>query len=281
MTSVADVWAGAAISYGLLGFFIGQREFLIDAVWLSLATACLYGGGVVLNDFFDARLDAVERPERPIPRGDATRTQAGLLGFLLLLSGIGVAFIAGNVSGLLAILVSGLVLLYNAVSKSHAVWGPLNMGLCRSVNLLLGVSLIPELVLGMSWLGLFPLAFITAVTVISRGEVLGGNKKALQTSFVLYGLLLAGLLALGIWQNSLVLALVFGGCWFVFAVRPMAKALKTLEPRDIRLTVKAGVISLIFLNAAYAGIFAGWIPALAIVLLFPLSMGLAKLYAVT
>lgn len=281
VTSVADIWAGAAVSYGMLGFFVDRRDFLADLGWLSLATACLYGGGVVLNDYFDARLDAVERPERPIPRGDITRLQAGALGFFLLFAGILSAFLAGIVPGVLAILISLLVLLYNSRSKVHPVLGPLNMGLCRSVNLLLGISVIPELVLRMSWLGLFPLIFITAVTVISRGEVLGGNKKALQLSLVLYTLLLAGLLLLGIWQQSLIWALLFGGCWFVFAVRPLLQALKTLAPPEIRRSVKAGVLSLIFLNAAYAGIFASWVPALTIVALLPLSLGLARLYAVT
>jgi len=281
VTSVADIWAGAAVSYGMLGFFVDRRDFLADLGWLSLATACLYGGGVVLNDYFDARLDAVERPERPIPRGDITRLQAGALGFFLLFAGILSAFLAGIVPGVLAMLISLLVLLYNSRSKVHPVLGPLNMGLCRSVNLLLGISVIPELVLRMSWLGLFPLIFITAVTVISRGEVLGGNKKALQLSLVLYTLLLAGLLLLGIWQQSLIWALLFGGCWFVFAVRPLLQALKTLAPPEIRRSVKAGVLSLIFLNAAYAGIFASWVPALTIVALLPLSLGLARLYAVT
>lgn len=281
VTSVADIWAGAAVSYGMLGFFVGRRDFLADVGWLSLATACLYGGGVVLNDYFDARLDAVERPERPIPRGDITRFQAGALGFFLLFVGILSAFLAGIVPGVLATLISLLVLLYNSRSKVHPVLGPLNMGLCRSVNLLLGISVIPELVLRMSWLGLFPLIFITAVTVISRGEVLGGNKKALQLSLVLYTLLLAGLLLLGIWQKSLIWALFFGGCWFVFAARPLIQALKTLAPPEIRRSVKAGVLSLIFLNAAYAGIFASWVPALTIVALLPLSLGLARLYAVT
>lgn len=281
VTSVADIWAGAAVSYGMLGFFVDRRDFLADLGWLSLATACLYGGGVVLNDYFDARLDAVERPERPIPRGDITRLQAGVLGFFLLFAGILSAFLAGIVPGVLAMLISLLVLLYNSRSKVHPVLGPLNMGLCRSVNLLLGISVIPELVLRMSWLGLFPLIFITAVTVISRGEVLGGNKKALQLSLVLYTLLLAGLLLLGIWQQSLIWALLFGGCWFVFAVRPLLQALKTLAPPEIRRSVKAGVLSLIFLNAAYAGIFASWVPALTIVALLPLSLGLARLYAVT
>lgn len=281
VTSVADVWAGAAVSYGMLGLFLEGNTFLSSLAWLSGSTACLYGGGVVLNDYFDAELDAVERPERPIPRGDATRLQAGLLGFLLLAIGVLLAFPAGVTAGALALCIAALVLLYNAWLKSHPVFGPLNMGLCRSANLLMGIAIVPEITWRMSWLALFPLVFITAVTVISRGEVLGGNKKALQISLFMYVLLAAGLIALGVWQNSYLAGGLFIICWLAFATGPLMRALRTLAPIDIRSSVKAGVLSLIFLDAAYVAVFAGWLPALAILVLFPLSLLLGKLFAVT
>lgn len=286
VTSVADVWAGAAISCGLTGLIAPDAPWISNIPWTSLgwlsaSTACLYGGGVVLNDFFDAALDARERPERPIPRGDASPIQAGLLGFLLLLGGILLAFPAGTVSGLIAACIAGLVLLYDVRAKTHPVFGPLNMGLCRSANLLLGISVLSELVGPMAWLGIFPLVFITAVTVISRGEVIGGNKKALQISLVLYMLLAAGLVAMGVWQDRVLLTLLFAAGWLIFAARPIRRALRTLQPPEIRMSVKAGVLSLIFLDATYAAAFAGWLPALLIVLLFPISLLLARLFAVT
>ena len=57
-TALADVLAGYAVA-GL-----GNPRAL---PWLLLSTACLYAGGVVLNDFFDRDVDRLERPERPIP----------------------------------------------------------------------------------------------------------------------------------------------------------------------------------------------------------------------
>ncbi|HYH57271.1 MAG TPA: UbiA-like protein EboC [Anseongella sp.] len=281
VTSVADVWAGAAVSYGLVGLFLDGGGFLASLGWLSISTACLYGGGVVLNDYFDAELDAVERPERPIPRGDISKRQAGIFGASLLLLGVAAAFFAGPVPGGLALAIAALVLLYDARMKSHSLLGPLNMGLCRGANLVLGVSLVPDLTGRMSWLGLFPLIFITAVTVISRGEVFGGNKKALQISFILYLALGAGLILLGVWQDTLPGTLLFTGCWLVMAAWPLQKALRTLQPGDIRSAVKGGVLSLIFLDASYAAIFSGWLPALAVVALFPLSLILAKAFSVT
>src|SRR3546814_20802287 len=97
--------------------------------------------------------------------------------------------------------------------KSHSLFGPLNMGLCRAVNLLLGISVVPALTGRMAWLGLFPLGFITAVTVISRGEVLGGSKKALTTCFSMYLALTAGLSLLGIWQTAAPITPLFPCSW--------------------------------------------------------------------
>ena len=62
VTAIADILAGVAIS----GFLRDGHDYT-PVLWLVLSTVGLYGGGVVFNDVFDAKLDAVERPERPIP----------------------------------------------------------------------------------------------------------------------------------------------------------------------------------------------------------------------
>ena len=61
---------------------------LLPVFLLVLATVGLYGGGVVFNDVFDAELDKIERPERPIPSGLVTKQSASFLGLLLLLMAI-------------------------------------------------------------------------------------------------------------------------------------------------------------------------------------------------
>ena len=75
VTSVADILAGIAIA--------SAPGSLVERIWpaallLCLSTACLYGGGIVFNDVFDAELDKVERPERAIPSGLVSRREATL-----------------------------------------------------------------------------------------------------------------------------------------------------------------------------------------------------------
>ena len=44
--------------------------------YLVISTIGLYGGGITFNDFFDADIDALERPYRPIPSGNVKKSYA-------------------------------------------------------------------------------------------------------------------------------------------------------------------------------------------------------------
>ncbi|MDX5436080.1 MAG: UbiA family prenyltransferase, partial [Pontibacter sp.] len=91
VTAIADIMLGYAASGALLSLQLWENGFeagnLYLLGWLALATIGLYGGGVVFNDVFDADLDRVERPERPIPSGVASVGGASLLGAVLLIGG--------------------------------------------------------------------------------------------------------------------------------------------------------------------------------------------------
>ncbi len=134
-----------ALSNILCGYLITQ-QMPVAAVprqtqlWLLLlSSAGLYLGGMVLNDVFDAALDAVERPERPIPSGRISRHAAAIFGSMLLIVGVGCAAIVGPGSLLIAGLIVLAVLLYDGYLKS-TIAAPLGMGTCRFLNLMLGAS---------------------------------------------------------------------------------------------------------------------------------------------
>src|SRR5215218_3456136 len=87
VTAVADILAGIAIAGNAAHANLFQQN-TAAVLLLVFSTIGLYGGGVVFNDVFDADLDAVERPERPIPSGLISRKAATLLALLLLIIGI-------------------------------------------------------------------------------------------------------------------------------------------------------------------------------------------------
>lgn len=255
---------------------------LVPLACLLVATTGLYGGGVVFNDVFDAELDSQERPERPIPSGRASRQGAILLGSLLLLAGIVAAFQVSWLSAILAVSIAVAALLYDAFGKHHPVLGPLNMGVCRGGNLLLGISFVPAMVGEYWFLALIPIVYIAAVTAISRGEVHGTKGNTGIIALLLIGIVIAGLVGLGLLKDYEVLAaLPFLALFAGRVLLPFIKAVREPTPDQIRMAVKAGVLSLIVLDATVAAGFLSFFYGLLVLSLLPLSIALAQIFAVT
>lgn len=101
-----------------------------DAGAAVLAGVLLYAGGMVWNDVADRRVDAVQRPERPLPRGDVSVTFAVLLGIVLFAVALGLSPCRGYHAG-----IAVLILLYDFTSKRLPWLGPLLMGSLRALNL--------------------------------------------------------------------------------------------------------------------------------------------------
>ncbi|RYY92666.1 MAG: polyprenyltransferase [Chitinophagaceae bacterium] len=283
VTAVSDILAGIAIA----GYFSGARPgelHLLPVVLLALSTAGLYGGGVVFNDVFDAELDKIERPERPIPGGLISKESAALLGTVLLLAGITAAYFVHHSflpSTVLAIAIAAAALLYDKWGKHHSFLGPLNMGLCRGLNICLGVSILPA-ALGTYWfIGVIPVVYIAAITMISRGEVHGGSKAILKAAALFYALVIGAILFIAFRNGHGTLALLFLALFGAMIFLPLRNAVRNPVGPKIGKAVKSGVLALILMNAAWAAAFGTPPVALMILLLLPLSLYLAKAFAVT
>ena len=287
--NIVTAWADILVGFAASGSAIILNQVVTGATlanltplaWLLLATTGLYGGGVVFNDVFDAELDAKERPERPIPSG-TSRKSATLLGSLLLVLGVVAALQVSWLSATIATSVAFAALIYNAFGKHHPFFGPINMGACRGGNLLLGISAVPIMVEEQWFLALIPIAYIAAITAISRGEVHGGKATTSILALLLVGVVIGAILALGLLQNYQVLAACpFGGLFAARVLPPFVKAVREPSPEQIRGAVKAGVLSLIVLDATVAAGFAGLPYGLLVLTLLPISMVLAQIFAVT
>ena len=127
---------------------------------LAAASALLYSAGMVLNDVFDIELDREEQPDRPLPSGRIPLSSARWLGWQLLTLGILLAsgttvvlakfprahtdnFVLAWLPAIVAAALAVLIVLYNAGLKRTPL-GPLAMGGCRTLNVLLGMSVLRE-----------------------------------------------------------------------------------------------------------------------------------------
>ncbi|GAA0526230.1 UbiA-like protein EboC [Chitinophaga japonensis] len=279
LTAVADILAGIAISGFLYRTYTSYLD-LLPVACLCLATIGLYGGGVVFNDVFDASLDKTERPERPIPSGLVSKTQAVVLGSYLFLVGILAAFTVSRVSGFIALSIMASALVYDKWGK-HTGWGPVNMGLCRGLNLLLGISLVVPVLQHYTWIAAIPVLYIAAVTAISRGEVYGGNIRTLRLAAVCYALVYGTIAVLAVMNGRLLSAAPFILLFMIMTNAPLIKAMKDPSGPNIGKAVKGGILALVAMNAAFAAAFTSLPYALTILVLLPLSLLLAKAFAVT
>ena len=280
VTAISDVMAGTAVSALYFAGWNGQLN-LQALLLLVVSTIGLYGGGVIFNDIFDARLDAVERPERPIPSGRVPLNRAVIFGTAWFAVGIFSAAAASLLSGAIAVSIVLMCLLYDGWAKHHVATGPIAMGMCRGLNLLLGMSLFTTVLPAVWWLAVIPVIYIAAITVVSRGEVHGGQRTPLLFAALLYATVIGLIIYFGLWK---------GAAWFgwlillVFAFTiyaPLVKAIRTKAPLDIRKSVKYGVLALIFMNAIWVAAAGMWGLTVVVLSLFPISIWLSKMFSVT
>jgi 4-hydroxybenzoate polyprenyltransferase len=274
-TAVADV------TMGYVAVTAGNVQLPTLAILIA-ASALLYMAGMVLNDVFDVEIDRKERPQRPLPSEKIPLGVATRLGWGLLAGGVVLAVVAGAFAmsdevtgqgalfwrpGLIGILLAGAIVLYDRFAKA-TVAGPLVMGSCRLLTVLLGMSVAAPFP-GMSLLALgydaaqWTIAlgigtYIVGLTCFARTEaenpskawmILGTVIMAIGVSFlawwpryapfdmplrISYDYLLPGLL--------LVISAfaVFGEC---------VRAIRHPKPEIVQYAVKWSILALILFDA--------------------------------
>lgn len=285
-TAVGDIVAGYLIVSR--GVDVSWRDLVI----LMLASVCLYTGGVVLNDYFDRDVDAVERPERPIPSGRIHARDALKLGVRLLGLGCVLAVGVGIPSLLVAVLLAGCIVLYDAKGKRIEYVGSLNMGACRFLNVILGASGVVAYDASTpveSWLwfalpvALIVFVYISAVTLLATGEVWGGNRTISSLVFGALLVVIGGVLWLGFSDRLVepIWSYPFLALFAAATLLVVGRVVGSPTAPNIRTAIKTCVLSLILLDAAIVAGVGGLGFGVGIALLLVPALYAARLYAVT
>ncbi len=296
--------AMADVSMGFL-FVAGAPAPLAPLAALLAASALLYTAGMVLNDVFDYDIDLKERPQRPLPSGRIALGSARTLGYGMLLAGVVLGWVAGFTSsevdlpwrsGLVATLLAGCVVFYDAGAKRTPL-GPVAMGACRFLNVLLGMSAAPEIVGSESLLVGYNAAqllvaggiglYIVGVTWFARTEVEAQSSPA--QLFAATWVMLGGVLLLAAYPSApgapplQLVAMRLGGelspaaMWWVLLTmvalpvvgRCMAAAANP-APHLMQMAIKRSIFSLIVFDAAITLAAAGpWAAIVVLALLLP------------
>lgn len=134
VSNLPTVWTNVLAGFALAG---GGASASLTAIMLVSLTL-FYIGGMYLNDAFDRNIDAVERPERPIPSGQVSATSVFALGFAmlgfgmlgLLLAGFALPDGTGWASAAAGLALAGAIVFYDWNHKANPL-SPLIMGACR------------------------------------------------------------------------------------------------------------------------------------------------------
>ena len=263
-TAMADPLAGALIvgaTWGYAG----------NIIILMIASAFLYTAGIVLNDWHDYKEDLAERPHRPLPSRRIGRLPALLVALLLFALGGLAAAAAGAGPGRVAGLLIAAIILYDVLLKDVPI-APALLGACRSLNLLLGMTLIPADDSPVGWsmrilllvvIGLY----VLGISLVARKETAPQASKQLAGGAIVacVAVLIVSTLRFFFPDQA---PHVFGIAWAALLILAigyrMTQAILAPKPETVQLAVKTGLIGLILLDAA-AVAFARGIPVSLIV----------------
>jgi len=251
---------------------------------LLLAVSCLlYLAGMVLNDYFDRRQDALERPGRPIPSGRVGLATARRLGFGMLGLGMGIGWgvtqITGYVRpGLIAMLLAASVVAYDGWLKQKPL-APLAMGACRFLNVLLGMSLSAQPWQATHYIVASGIGvYITGVTLFARTEARQSNRMLLIQGIVVMLSGIALLASLPTWaRGDEWPAIQPPPRWYVFwgligllIGWRCLQAVLDPRPKRVQAAVKSCIFSLVILDAAACSATQGYFwPLVTVLLLVP------------
>ncbi|MBL8880654.1 MAG: UbiA family prenyltransferase [Phycisphaerales bacterium] len=257
-TAQADVYVGLVASGALL-----QQPLAATA--LIVSSTALYAGGIALNDVVDVAEDRRERPSRPLPSGAISVTRAAAAAFGLLAGGVAFAMSAAALSRrseplVVAISLAAAILAYDLGGKRTAA-GPLILGVCRFLNVLLGWTLTTIVAMNAKTLPTLanPLltasvmaTFVWALSTLAKHETTGlplsAARRRMSLIFIPLGLMVA-LAARQDWREfqplDWIAAAMCAALNFACAV-VMSRVWRASAARDIGRAV-GGLLSLIIL----------------------------------
>jgi geranylgeranylglycerol-phosphate geranylgeranyltransferase len=164
---------GTLIAFNILGEGLdtlnsNQEKFpFLDSCLVFLAVFLISGAGNSINDYFDIRIDSINRPERPIPSGRVKLKEAFYFSYLLFILGIFLAFSINEICGFIAFFNSILLIFYAKKLKGTPLLGNLSIGYLTGSTFLFGAS-----IFGFRGLRVLFVLFLLAALAITAREII-------------------------------------------------------------------------------------------------------------
>lgn len=186
LTAACDAWTGYFIVLAIARTIPAFRSdsdaslarHVFNLVLLTLAGASFYAVGIVFNDIIDFERDKIARPQRPLPSGKIALSVAFGIGAGLAVAAMLMCMLTGSLARLVtAFALLACIVCYDIAAKRSRLAGPPFMGLCRALNMILGMGLTIEMIQAAPMVLLAPaimFAYVIAITVASFAEQAAG-----------------------------------------------------------------------------------------------------------
>ncbi|RXA20945.1 geranylgeranylglycerol-phosphate geranylgeranyltransferase [Methanosarcina sp. MSH10X1] len=162
---------GTLIAFNILtsdapGSYNPEEFPFLASGFIFLAVFAISGAGNTINDYFDIRIDSINRPDRPIPSGRIKLKEALYFSYLLFALGTLLAFSINPICGFIALFNSLLLIFYAKTLKGTPLLGNLSIGYLTGSTFLFGAS-----IFGFEGLKALSVLFLLAALAITAREI--------------------------------------------------------------------------------------------------------------
>ena len=234
VSNLPTVWSNTLAGVVLAG----ASPFNWNIFTVLIAMSMAYVGGMFLNDAFDRKIDAKERPERPIPSGRIKAPEVFAAGTTLLAGAVFFSLLAamgwgGQIfaTSILSVALVICIVIYNRWHKDNP-YSPVTMGCCRALVIICAgfcASTSPFVFLYIA--AVLSLAYIVGLTYVAKQENIGQVKNQWPL------LLLGAPILFGLWASTndtqVLLPTVLLAIWCIYCVYLIKRRNSGVIPRAV------------------------------------------------
>ena len=137
--ALATTFIGFATAYAAAGLGSPLEALASPSYWLAAAVVALVAaGGYAINDYYDAPIDAVDKPWRPIPSGRISPGAVRAMALSLMAAGVALAALAGPLPAAYAAAAAVLVHEYSRWIKRRGLPGNLVVAFNSASSIVFG-----------------------------------------------------------------------------------------------------------------------------------------------
>ena len=183
----------AVVAILLMAIISGQ--FTMDVFLAGAVVFIVTGAGNSINDYFDHKIDAINKPERPIPSGRIPLRTAGIYSSALFMVGIILAFLINTILGAIALLSSLMMMWYAYSLKRMLIVGNLTISFLTGLCFVFGGIVVDQIMVSI-YLGFFAFLMTMAREIVKDMEdVKGDQAEGASTLPIVYGNVVSSKLA--------------------------------------------------------------------------------------